>query len=42
MGEIRIGPGAMTLILLGILAVTGAVLASEMPDVKRYLKMKQM
>lgn len=42
MGEIRIGPGTMTLILVGILALVGAALASELPDIKRYLKVSQM
>ena len=42
MGEIRIGPGVSTVLVLAVLAVAGAVLASELPDLKRYLKMKQM
>jgi hypothetical protein len=42
MGEIRIGPGVLAVLLLAVLGIAGAALASELPDLKRYMKIKQM
>ena len=42
MSEIRIGSGTMTLATLGLLAAGGALVASQLPEIKRYLNIKGM
>jgi hypothetical protein len=42
MGEIRIGSGAQGVIFLALLAAGAAAVAAQAPEIKRYLKMKQM
>lgn len=42
MGEITIGPRGMGMALLGILVAAGALAATQAPEIKRYLKIKEM
>jgi hypothetical protein len=40
--EIRIGPRGMGLAMLGLLAAAGGMVALQLPELKRYLKIKEM
>ena len=42
MKEIRISPGTQLVAALGIVAGVGAIVASQYPEIQRYLKIKQM
>jgi hypothetical protein len=42
MGEVRIGSGTVGVLFLGILAAAGAAVAAQVPEIKRYLQMRQM
>jgi hypothetical protein len=40
--EIRIGPVVQLLLLVSIIALVGAAIATQLPELKRYLKMRSM
>jgi len=40
--EIRIGPVVQLLLLVGIVALVGAAIAAQLPELKRYLKVRSM
>jgi hypothetical protein len=42
MKEIRIGPALQVLLLVGIVALVGAAIAAQIPELKRYLKVRSM
>ena len=42
MNDIRITPSAQLIALLGVLAGAGALVAAQLPEIQRYLKIKQM
>jgi hypothetical protein len=42
MNDIRIGPATQRLFLLGFLGVVGAIVAMQLPEIKRYLKVRSM
>jgi hypothetical protein len=42
MSEIRIGPKAQTLTLVVLLGVIAAVVSAQLPDLKRYMKLRSM
>ncbi len=42
MGEVRIGSGTLGVLFLGILAAAAAAVAAQMPEIKRYMQMRQM
>ena len=42
MNEIRIGPGVQKLFLLALLALLGLVVAAQLPEIQRYLKIRSM
>ena len=42
MNEIRVAPGAQLLAVLAVLAGIGALLATQMPEIRRYLKIRSM
>jgi hypothetical protein len=42
MKEIRIGPGLQLLLLVGIVALVGAAIAAQLPELKRYMKVRSM
>ncbi len=42
MNEITIGTGIQKVILLALLAVLGVLVASQLPEIQRYLKIKSM
>ena len=42
MNEITIGIGVQKVILLALLAVLGLLVASQLPEIQRYLKIRSM
>jgi hypothetical protein len=42
MKEIQIGPRGQLLMLLGVLGVVAAIIAAQMPEIQRYLKVRSM
>lgn len=42
MNEITIGTGVQKVILLVLLAVLGLLVASQLPEIQRYLKIRSM
>jgi hypothetical protein len=42
MKEIRIPPGVQLLSLAAIVALIGAVIAVQLPELKRYMKIRSM
>ncbi|HEV7584544.1 MAG TPA: hypothetical protein VGO14_02070 [Solirubrobacteraceae bacterium] len=42
MKEIRIGPFAQTVALLGLLGFVGFAVYTQLPEIQRYLKVKEM
>ena len=42
MNEIRIGPGVQRMFLLALLALLGLGVASQLPEIQRYLKIRSM
>jgi hypothetical protein len=40
--EIRIGPWVQRLLLVAFVLLAGAAIATQLPEVKRYLKIRQM
>lgn len=42
MNEITIGTGIQKVILLALLAVLGLLVASQLPEIQRYLKIRSM
>jgi hypothetical protein len=42
MKEIRINPTMQLLTLLAVLGAVGAVIAAQLPEVRRYLKVRSM
>ena len=42
MNEITIGTGVQKVILLALLAVLGLLVASQLPEIQRYLKIRSM
>jgi hypothetical protein len=42
MKEIRIGPTAQSLTLLAFLALAGGAVYKQLPEVRRYLKIRAM
>ncbi len=42
MREIRIGPGMQFLLTLATIAAIGAVVAAQLPEIRRYLKVRAM
>jgi hypothetical protein len=42
MKEIRIGPFAQTLAMLALLGLAGAAVYTQLPEIRRYLKVKEM
>ena len=42
MSEIRIGGGAQLLGTIAVLGAVGAVVAKQLPELQRYLKIRQM
>ncbi len=42
MSEIRISSGAQSAMVLGTVAAVGLAVAAQLPEIKRYLKIKAM
>jgi hypothetical protein len=42
MNEVRIGPAAQWALVTALLAAVVAVVALQMPEIRRYLKIRQM
>jgi uncharacterized protein DUF6893 len=42
MSEIRIGSGAQALLLLALLGGTAAAVSTQLPEIRRYLKVRSM
>lgn len=42
MNEITIGTGVQKVFLLALLAVLGLLVASQVPEIQRYLKIRSM
>jgi hypothetical protein len=42
MSEIRIGPWIQRLLLVAFVLLVGAAIATQLPELKRYLKVRQM
>jgi hypothetical protein len=42
MNEIRISPAAQLIVLLALLGVVGALIAIQLPEIRRYLKARSM
>jgi hypothetical protein len=42
MKEVRIGPGMQALAVVGALAGIGALVAAQVPEIQRYMKMRAM
>ena len=42
MKEIRIGPKAQVLALLGLIAAVAAAVGAQLPELRRYLKIEAM
>lgn len=42
MKEIRVGPGLQLLLTLATLGGLGALVAAQVPEIKRYLNMRAM
>jgi hypothetical protein len=42
MKDVRIGPGMQALAVVGALAGIGALVAAQLPEIQRYMKMRSM